>query len=461
MNITAVSLKDVAPCAEEEGDYTQETVNVQVIQRNEIKAEKVKTCLVEITRLIMHCGMHSHTSAVAGGFAEYIHPLGAEQCRDLHKYKTLHLYQQNIGHIVINGTTTASLTLMGHLKDDGSCEGVTYTEDGHSWSHVVVIASVKVHAQEYLAHVKLDNNEITVASGVVCPYLNGYCIDSKYGETVWDYTPQVSCEEGLTLIYEGNAHLIGTRKNGNYIVIEQEEKIFALSLKGTAHICSGDAWQTEHPKLLVIEKGKHHELKPKMVLLTSNTDLSMYVNSKLLYIEQSYRRAVDKLYVDSIYRRCKIHRETLKNRLLMAPLTSNALGAIIKNQLGYIGRVLGEVLYIGKCIPRLAQIRRTNECYNELPVTSNNRSYFMAPITHILQTHGEQIECSPLMPPLYKLGDEWIGLSPYPIVKEAPTELQVEEEIKLNFGPIQPLSSSGLYTNEEISKVQKTLIFGI
>lgn len=102
-----------------------------------------------------------------------------------HKYKTIHLHQQNVGHIVINGTTIASLTLMGNLKDEGTCEAVTYIEDGHRWTHVVVIASIKIHAHEYLAHVKLDSNEITVTSGVVCPYLNGYCVDSKFGETVW------------------------------------------------------------------------------------------------------------------------------------------------------------------------------------------------------------------------------------------------------------------------------------
>lgn len=444
VNITIVSLKDVAKCPETDSDYTGEKIDIQVIQRNEIKQQMVKACLIEVTRFVMHCGMHSHTSAVAGGLAEYVHPLGADLCKDVHKHGSFRLFQQVIGNVKKNTTTSASLTLMGHLKDDGSCEGITYTEDGHTWSQVIVLASVKIHLREYLARVKMDINEISLENGIACPYLDGYCIDTEYGETVWDYSPETSCEQKLTLLYEGAAELIKTKDAERFVVVEQNEKIFAMSLKESTHLCSSDAWQTEHPKLLIVQRSVHPFMKSKMELIPANTDLTMYINSKLLYIEQAYKRSLNQLYTDSIHRRCLVHRETLRNLLLLAPLTSNALGAIIKNQLGYTGRVLGEVLYIAKCVPRIAQIRRTETCYNELPITVNNNSYFMAVVTHIVQSQGEQIECNALMPPLYHIDNEWIGLSPNPAIKNPPTQLWVEEEPKLRFGPIQPLSSSGL-----------------
>lgn len=118
-----------------------------------------------------------------------------------------------------------------------------------------------------------------------------------------------------------------------------------------------------------------------MSLSAHNTDLSVYYNSKLLYVEQAYKRKISQLHTDAVYRRCLAHREILRKRLLLAPLLPNALSTVIKNNLGYVGRVLGEVIYIIQCIPRIAQIRRTTECYNELPITCNNQSYFMAPTT--------------------------------------------------------------------------------
>lgn len=77
VNISAISLKDVASCPDVE-QYRSLSTEVQIVQRNEIKIQQVKTCLVEITRTIYHCGMHNHNSIVAGGLASFIHSLGAD-----------------------------------------------------------------------------------------------------------------------------------------------------------------------------------------------------------------------------------------------------------------------------------------------------------------------------------------------------------------------------------------------
>lgn len=224
------------------------------------------------------------------------------------------------------------------------------------------------------------------------------------------------------------------------MVVEHGEKVFALTLKDTNKVCDEEVWQTEHPKIVIINKQKHRVITAKMNLLPQNTDLTTYINSKLLYIEQAYKRAVDQLYTDAIHRRCLMHREILKNRLLLAPLSTDVLSTIVKNQLGFVGRVLGEVMYIIQCTPRVAQIRRTDACYNELPITVNNQSLFMGPITHIIQVHGVQVECNDITPPLYLIDGQWIGLSPYPVMKNAPEELQPDKEKPLKFTQIQPMS---------------------
>ncbi|KAG5892265.1 hypothetical protein JTB14_034216 [Gonioctena quinquepunctata] len=376
--ISAVSIRDVAECPEINTAYYSESRTVKVIQRDEISLQHIWTCLIEVTRLISHCGMHSHSSVVAGGIMNYIYRVGAEECRSIHRYRTLKIYQQNIGGITMNGTTTASLTLEGVVDPDGTCEGSTYHENGQVWKDVVIIATIKIQVTDYLAKMKLDENEISLIGGVVCPFLKGYCFDTNLGETTWEVSPLRTCEEKLSLLYHGQA-----------------------------------------------EKIKNQFTTEQIIVVEDNTK-----------------------------------REILRTRLLMAPLVPSTLSQLVKESGGYVGRVLGEVLYIMRCVPRTVAIRRTEKCYNELPIVVNNASKFMAPVTRIIQTHAEEVDCNGLMPPLYLIDDQWMGLSPYPTIKKAPEVLSPEYNLKLTFFPIQPVGTLGIYTQEEISNAQRILTFG-
>lgn len=462
-NLSVVSIHDVAACPDEKKGYYEKTVSATVIQRNEFKQQKVIACLIEVTRTIQHCGMHSHTSAVSGGLSAFIKFIGKRECQNVHRHGSIQIFNRAIGRIAQNGTTEASLTIMGSLKDDGSCDGTAYSENGHSWSNVIVVVALKIHIRDYLATIKLNENEISLINGITCNYVDGYCMDSTFGETAWDYSPETSCDGGLTTLYNGKAEIITNinQPTEQILVVEQGDKIFALSLIKTIVLCGYDIWQSEHPKIVVTLNNNASAIKPKMNLIPQNTDMFSYINSKMLYIEQAYKRTTSQLYTSTVHRRCLLHREIIKNRLLIAPLSPNALSTIIKNKMGHVGRVLGEVLYIMQCTPKLVQIRRTNNCYQELPIVVNNQSKFMSPITHLIQEHAEQVECNALTPPLYYIDGKWIGLTPLPLEKNPPQLLGVEPEDNLKFKSIQPLGISGLYTQEEISKVQRTLNFGI
>lgn len=95
-----------------------------------------------------------------------------------------------------------------------------------------------------------------------------------------------SCSEELSKLYEGSADLITTKEDNleKYVVVEHGDKIFALTVKDTRKVCDEDVWQSEHPKIIIINKQQHRKLPAKMTLLPQNTDLTTYMNSKLLYI---------------------------------------------------------------------------------------------------------------------------------------------------------------------------------
>ncbi|KAG5887327.1 hypothetical protein JTB14_009021 [Gonioctena quinquepunctata] len=70
-----------------------------------------------------------------------------------------------------------------------------------------------------------------------------------------------------------------------------------------------------------------------------------------------------------------LYRDILRTRLLMTPLVPSTLSQLVKEDGGYVG---------------------------------------------IIQTHAEEVDSDGLMPPLYLIDDQWMGLSPYHTMKKAP-----------------------------------------
>lgn len=58
------------------------------------------------------------------------------------------------------------------------------------------------------------------------------------------------------------------------------------------------------------------------------------------------------------------------------------------------------------------QYSQQTECYYELSVKFNNKIYFMAPKTNILQNYGTQIGYNEYLPVAFCFDSEWYGVSP-------------------------------------------------
>ncbi len=67
-----------------------------------------------------------------------------------------------------------------------------------------------------------------------------------------------------------------------------------------------------------------------------------YFNSKLLYLEVSLKKNIDRAFAHTIHRRCLLHREILKNRLALARVNPNEAVQLIKGR-GLATKIAGEV----------------------------------------------------------------------------------------------------------------------
>lgn len=465
LNITTVSLNNVGECtAPNEAPPSKETY-IQLLQLSDFSHTEVIQCRVEIDRTIYYCGMSSHVSIVHNGRQNYLHELDERGCRKLQETGILSLSPASvIVGIRKNSTTSRAVTLGGSLTTSGACKGTQYSDAFGSCDGVVIQATVKIIITNYQADVNLINNKIMLQAGTHCPLTDGTCLDVEGNAAFWTTEPTDSCQfNRYDVLFEGIAikhqNPDSSAQNPDVFSLTTQETTFALAAKSTKHLCGYTLIRTEHPKLYILETQKGRTFTGKKPIAVNNLDIFSYMNSKFIYVEKHIRTQIESLYRDVVIQRCNLERQVIQNALNSASMHPEKFAKTIMKTHGFMAVVLGEVAHIIKCAPVDVSVRRTQECYNELPVTYRNESRFLSPISKILLKTGTQIECDPLLPSLYNIDNNWYRFSPQGISVPAPQELHPISQPTWNYNPIGNLASSGIYTMEEIDQLRDRIMF--
>lgn len=95
-------------------------------------------------------------------------------------------------------------------------------------------------------------------------------------------------------------------------------------------ICNQKTYTTGHPRILVIKsKNINNKFQTKTEIEGKNIDLSSYINSKFLYVEFAVKKSLDKLMTNTINRRCRLHKQILENKLLLASANADMAAYIL------------------------------------------------------------------------------------------------------------------------------------
>lgn len=466
VEISKISLLDVQPCRDPKKDSVEITSKIQLVQERRYAEIHVFNCLVTVQQLIEHCGMHSHTSAVAGGLARYVHAVKAERCLEAHRFQRLDLTGLGAGIIsglIVNGTTEVSTTIAGHLEPSGSCSGVRFTQQGITYEDVIVSAAISIKLSDYTAIADVEENTVKLRSGAVCAYTDLYCFDDAAGEVTWRTEINDKCSAvGIDVLYEGVATILTLNDTKTkYVVVEAHDTVFALRLIRQELLCHQPAWRTEQNRLLIITESSLGFYFRKSRRVNQNTDVMAQVLSKLLFLEIAFKQHTKDLVYDAILKRCHLKENILRNRIMMALDNPNIVSGLVKEAAGHMGRVMGEVLHVIKCSPRIVDYRKSTFCYQELPITYKNQSKYMAPITHIIQDHGTQVDCGSQLPIMFHLEGKWLEVDPDlrrthsdPMILDANDPSETMPMTK-----IAPISAHGVYTQQDMDAFQQTLLF--
>ncbi|XP_062702438.1 uncharacterized protein LOC134285524 [Aedes albopictus] len=464
VNMTSYSLLDVESCVPHMNNLSSSQVSIQVLQRNVRTTTRVFQCKVIIKRSIKHCGAFSHVSEYQYGYSYIVKEFNSEECRKVHALGTVALTHDRLIHELKLNTTTHGETLIIGSLSGSKCYGGTYSTPFYTWTNALVFYEYEISLFDYIAHVDIENDQISLRKGLYCPYSLGRCLDSEEGYLTWDMNLNKSCEDTeFEVIYEG---LVNKTMNSEpavhlstaviYSTIS-ESQIFSIKTRKLTRICGYSGFTTDHPRILIIENSNFKSPFSKKVESGKNLDLFTYFNSKITIVEHYIGQNLNDIYNMVMTEMCKLDRTIMETKLTLARLNPNEFVSSIMKGNGYTAVVAGEVLHVLECKPVYVSPKASERCYQELPVNYNNITMYLAPVTRILQTRGTEIDCTPLLPVKFKFGSRWYTTDGRLRESTSPNKLSTNIVTSWNYTPLPNLMESGVYDSDNLVKMRNMI----
>ncbi|AJG39045.1 glycoprotein [Changping Tick Virus 2] len=468
-NLTAVSLSAVSPCPGSVGSVSYSSVTIQLLQERTSDNVHVRACLVERSYDIFHCGMHSHASAVAGGFVMgEIFFVSRQDCLQAHTTQTLTVgLGHHISGLQVNATSVHTVVELGSLNPGTHvCHGASFELRGVTYTSAVMRSSYKITLVDLHLPLDLKTGKVRTPGGFGYEYKAGSSFDADLGHMYWSSTDHVTrCEPTSYLVlYEGEALIITDIAGVRTLLVNSTDRAMAITLGVGTTMCYHHAFRTEHPKLFVAVKepgAQAFYFRPSPVE-ASDVDIFLHINTKLMFLERHVGSEMKALYNHFHQRACEMKQQTLLQLSSIGFIAPEEFAWLYTSRPGVTAITKGEVIYVITCPPVTVQFRETKACYLELPVwDSRNRSAFVKPRSRILTHYGSETDCSPLAPTLYYMSSGWMSFTPHPGTAATPHTMTAEPANHWTYHPLPNLLSAGLYSRETLAKYQERLMFPV
>lgn len=179
--------------------------------------------------------------------------------------KKITLYGVNVEIKGQDSTFRTALVTHGSVTDDGTCTaGAPLHANGRLYTAPVRTSEIKIRFGIGEATVDVEENQVILGPGIRCPYDKTYCFRSDYGNAFWTNIMSsfkvcsANKKEQYTVLFQGPANKVIEYRDGDELItyslkLNNYDFQFVITKK-PLYICGQKAYQTEHPKLSIIDK---------------------------------------------------------------------------------------------------------------------------------------------------------------------------------------------------------------
>lgn len=459
VNITSFSLIDVEPCEYEWDNITTEQTHIQVVQTKRIFDVQIYQCKVIFKRRITYCGMHSHLAAYQGSYKYIVKEFDPTECRRVHETGTLKVYNEiHIHELTRNNTSNGEVLIAGEIQYS-SCQGHNYFDGITHFRNALVTMEYEITLMDYMAKLDTTDGTIQFKGGLICKFEHGFCLDSIDGYMTWDTRIDQECATGqYSVIYEGMANKTYNfnEKKGSINALFSaisNEQLFSIKVKKHHPICGYPGYESDHAQIYILETPRGSRIIKNLETNERELDLVTYFNSKITTVEHHLSTQLSLLYRKLVNELCKVEKSLLETRLISARINPQEFASNLMKSPGYTAVIAGEIIYIIQCKPAYVTLIPSLRCYQEIPVTKNNLTMFMSSVTHILQRHGTQIECTPLLPAKFRFGTQWYQIDGNVHRVLPPNKLSTEIKSSWKYDYLPNLMAVGIYDQKNVKKM--------
>lgn len=467
---TKISLQSVGECSSVGFEIQHNEERIQLIELQDSYNLNVYRCHVSVHRNAYHCGMHSHISAVKNGFAQYMYNVGRSECLRAHETGRMSIEtgprsRHDFHGLLPGALRREAMTFAGVLSETGACEPGYYSDPFGEYNNVVVTGFIEVMLTVEESNADSTQDVLHIPTGIKCPLSKENCVDSVLGELYWKTLPEDECKSNqVHVLFQGLANVTQHKgrndNNGLIYTVKTSDMLFSLRVTRSMDLCSTESYRTEHPKLIIVRQhGTGYHFK-KYPVKANQMDMFAYINSKFVYIERNIELNMKDLYDTITKHTCQLERHILQTKLFIAQYDANEFASHVMQEPGYTGTVVGEVIYISKCLPVLVEVRKTHKCYKQLPILYNNLTRFLIPKHHLIQNHGEEIDCNSIFMSNYYINNVWYSVNDRLQETTPPQSLSPSSPPKWTFKNTASLATAGIYTSEDLTKLRDHIMYG-
>ena len=431
-NVTHMSIDLVQPEPWPDPDRDYEPPRkqrVQILQTASALPVQATQCLIAISKKVTRCGFDSLTYGSKWTVWQMAYEVTPKECREAATRGTIKVEGRPY-KVVPNTKAAHRFYSQGSLDNEMNCYHVSGFKSGEhyftkSYEETLVEITIKVirgTADTATGQVLFQNN-------IRANYKDEVARDVLEGTMVW-VAEEPECQDTVSELYQGLSLLYRRREENlleSIIIVRNNatDQFAGLVLKAVTSLCRVRCYETQVKGLFVCPFREGDEPLPPRAFKDHMSPDRIDLQTQLGYLHTTTNLATADRFALVQTELCRVARRTLYNKLQAISGAHNVYSLLDIYGPGHMVYQAGAAAYVTKCVGIEVTRAEFQNCTHEIPVVASNKTRFADPLTLVLTDYPTIIPCSDLMPPRWKMGDEWYCSHPRVLPCSPPQQLNL------------------------------------